>query len=43
MKKTLTFVMIALFSAGLLSACGKKGNPKAPGESDYPKTYPAPQ
>lgn len=40
MKKTLTLVMIALFSIGLLSACGKKGDPRSPGESDYPKTYP---
>ena len=43
MKKILTLVMISLFSLGLLSACGKKGDPRAPGSSDYPKTYPTPE
>lgn len=27
----------------LLAGCGKKGQPEAPGKSEYPRTYPAPR
>ena len=33
-------LILALVLAGPLAACGKKGDPKAPGKSDYPRTYP---
>lgn len=25
-----------------VAACGKKGSPKAPGQNEYPRQYPAP-
>jgi len=34
----LSFIVALL--AGPLTACGKKGDPKYPGESPYPRTYP---
>lgn len=33
-------LILALVLAGPLAACGKKGSPKPPGKSDYPRSYP---
>lgn len=36
-------LLLAVFAAaGLLGACGKKGAPIRPGETGYPRAYPAP-
>ncbi|GEL63451.1 hypothetical protein KBA01_07370 [Kozakia baliensis] len=42
-KQTIRLTGLALLSALALSACGKKGEPHAPGPSSaitYPRTYP---
>ncbi|WP_173402541.1 hypothetical protein [Kozakia baliensis] len=42
-KHTIRLTGLALLSALALSACGKKGEPHAPGPSSaitYPRTYP---
>ena len=36
-------ILVALAMALPLSACGKKGTPHHPAESDYPRQYPAPE
>ena len=38
----LAILLLTICLATSLSACGKKGEPEAPGESTYPNTYPAP-
>lgn len=40
MMRILAFVFMAAILAGPLAACGKKGDPKPPGKSEYPRTYP---
>jgi len=42
MIRLLTVILLAGFLAVSLSACGKKGDPKAPTEnSQYPRNYPS--
>ena len=41
--KIFAFVFMATILSGPLSACGKKGDPKPPGKSEYPRTYPKPR
>ena len=41
MKRLGLMLGILLVAAGILSACGKKGPPEAPGENQYPRQYPA--
>ncbi len=43
MNKVILCAVIAVLLAGPLAACGKKGDPKAPGQSPYPRTYPKAQ
>ena len=42
MIRLLAAILLAGFLAASLSACGKKGDPKPPGEkTSYPRTYPS--
>ncbi len=43
MKKIILIVLALGLLAMPLSACGKKGDPQLPGQSDYPNQYPAPE
>jgi hypothetical protein len=40
-RRTLIVSVVALAAVGLV-ACGKKGSPQPPGESDFPRPYPNP-
>jgi predicted small lipoprotein YifL len=40
-KGLILAMSILLAAAGMLSACGKKGPPEAPGKNEYPRQYPA--
>ncbi|HTI86281.1 MAG TPA: hypothetical protein VL966_06730 [Alphaproteobacteria bacterium] len=42
MIRRLLIVSILALAATSLVACGKKGTPLPPGESDYPRVYPNP-
>jgi len=42
MKHFILMILAVSLLAMPLSACGKKGNPKPPGTSSYPNTYPSP-
>lgn len=43
MKKFIMIVLAFSLLAMPLTACGKKGDPQPPGQSDYPNQYPAPE
>lgn len=34
-------ILMVLASLGIVSACGRKGDPEPPPGTDYPRTYPA--
>jgi predicted small lipoprotein YifL len=40
MNRLILMSFIVALLAGPLAACGKKGDPKYPGELPYPRTYP---
>lgn len=41
MKRSGLVLLAGLLALGLLTGCGKKGNPKPPSEdSNFPRTYP---
>ncbi len=40
MRRALMLVLVLLLAAPL-AACGKKGMPEAPEDSDYPRSYPS--
>ena len=42
MRKLCRLLLIAVALALPLGACGKKGDPNAPGADRYPRQYPAP-
>jgi len=42
MIRRLLIVSVVALAATSLVACGKKGTPLPPGESDYPRAYPNP-
>lgn len=43
MSRVLIALLVALCLTASLAACGKKGDPKVPGQDQFPRTYPAPQ
>jgi predicted small lipoprotein YifL len=43
MTHAIRILIAVLAIAALISACGKKGPPRAPDKSEYPRTYPAPR
>jgi predicted small lipoprotein YifL len=42
-SRLVTILLVAACLAVPLAACGKKGDPKAPGADQFPRTYPKPE
>lgn len=40
MNKIILLGLLVALLSGPLAACGKKGDPKSPTQSPYPRTYP---
>jgi hypothetical protein len=40
MFRPLLIALVVTLAAGGLAACGKKGSPQPPGDSDFPRVYP---